>query len=145
MHIRSKPALLAASVLALALTGPGDAQTVGDSATAGQVQRPATAGSGAQVYRQICQGCHMPDAKGGSGAATFPALAANPRLQFPAYPVTMVVRGRGGMPSFAEMLTPDQIAEVVTYVRTNFGNDYKKPVTAEEVRQLSKGVTFVAE
>lgn len=140
MKTHTKSAVAATFALVLAITARGDAQTVGDSATAGQAERGATADSGAKVYRQICQGCHMPDGKGASGAATFPALAANPRLQFPAYPVTMVVRGRGGMPSFAEMLTAEQIAGVVTYVRTSFGNNYPKPVTADEVRQLSKGV-----
>ncbi|MDB5445373.1 MAG: cytochrome c class, partial [Phenylobacterium sp.] len=36
--------------------------------------------TGEQVYRVVCQACHMADAKGATGAATIPALAANPRL-----------------------------------------------------------------
>ena len=128
----------AAAALALLPAMAAFAQTVGDSATAGQMQRPATADSGAKVYRQICQACNMADGEGGSGAATFPALAKNPRLQFPAYPITLVVRGKGGMPSFADLLTPEQIAGVVGYVRTHFGKSYAQPVTAEQVRQLSK-------
>jgi mono/diheme cytochrome c family protein len=136
MPHRSTAAL--GGLLTLLFAATGSAQTVGDSATAGQVQRPATAQNGAQVYRQICQACHMPQGEGGAGAARFPALAANARLQYPAYPITMVVRGRGGMPSFADVLTPDQIAGVVGYVRTHFGNNYAEPVTAEQVRQLTK-------
>lgn len=125
--------------LAILLATSGSAQTVGDSATAGQAQARATADSGAQVYRQICQACHMPQGEGGSGAAKFPALAKNPRLQFPAYPVTLVLHGKGGMPSFDDVLTPQQIAGVVGYIRTNFGNNYPQPVTEEQVRQVMKG------
>jgi mono/diheme cytochrome c family protein len=94
------------------------------------------ASSGAEVYRQICQACHMEDAKGGSGAGTIPALAGNPKLSVAAYPITVVVRGKGAMPSFAGLLDQRQVAEVVGYVRTNFGNDYPKPVTADDVRML---------
>lgn len=137
MLFRSTLAL--GGTLAILLATSGSAQTVGDSATAGQAQARATADSGAQVYRQICQACHMPQGEGGSGAAKFPALAKNPRLQFPAYPVTLVVRGKGGMPSFDDVLTPQQIAGVVGYIRTNFGNNYPQPVTEEQVRQVMKG------
>jgi len=92
--------------------------------------------TGAQVYQQICQACHMVDAKGGSGAGTIPALAANPKLGVAAYPITVVVRGKGAMPSFAPLLDKKQIADVVTYVRTNFGNAYPKPVTEADVAKL---------
>jgi len=136
MRLRSIAA--SGGLLAALLTASAPAQTVGDSATAGQVQRSATAESGAEVYRQICQACHMATGEGGSGAATFPALSKNPRLQFPAYPVTMIVHGKGGMPSFADVLTPEQIAGVVGYVRTHFGNSYAQPVTADQVRDLMK-------
>jgi len=34
---------------------------------------------GATLYRAICQGCHMPDARGAKGAGEYPALAANPK------------------------------------------------------------------
>ena len=32
------------------------------------------------LYANVCQACHMADAKGAVGAGTIPALAANPRL-----------------------------------------------------------------
>jgi mono/diheme cytochrome c family protein len=94
-------------------------------------QRPQT---GEQVYRQICQACHMANGMGGTGAATIPALANNPRLQVAQYPIDMVVHGRGAMPYFTDTLSPAQVAAVVTYVRTNFGNHYAKPVTEAEVK-----------
>jgi mono/diheme cytochrome c family protein len=92
--------------------------------------------TGEQVYTQVCQACHMANAKGGQGAAVIPALAANPRLAVAAYPISMVVNGRGAMPGFTDILNPSQIAQVVGYVRTHFGNAYPKPVTAEEVAKI---------
>jgi mono/diheme cytochrome c family protein len=92
--------------------------------------------TGEQVYTQVCQACHMANAKGGQGAAVIPALAANPRLAVAAYPISMVVNGRGAMPGLTDILNPTQIANVVGYIRTHFGNAYPKPVTAEEVAKI---------
>ena len=93
--------------------------------------------SGEEVYRTVCQACHMADARGGTGAGTIPALAKNPNLAVSAYPVMMVANGRGAMPSFRDLLKPPQIANVVNYVRTHFGNDYKDAVKAEDVTQMA--------
>jgi mono/diheme cytochrome c family protein len=100
---------------------------------AGGVGKSAPPATGEQVYHQVCQACHMANAEGGTGAATIPALAHNPRLAVAAYPISMVLHGRGAMPGFAELLKPAQIADVVGYVRTHFGNPYAAPVTAAEV------------
>lgn len=137
MQMRFLLAGVATAFAGIAAAGALAQSTQGDAPTAGADHGRSAADSGAEVYRQVCQGCHMADGKGGSGAATFPALAGNPKLQYPAYPVTMVLRGRGGMPGFAEMLKPEQVAAVVTYVRTHFGNAYAAPVTADQVEQLA--------
>lgn len=92
--------------------------------------------TGEQVYQQVCQACHMADAKGGTGAATIPALAKNPKLAEPGYPIGMILQGRGAMPPLTDLLNPAQIAAVVTYVRTHFGNSYKKPVTEADVKLM---------
>jgi mono/diheme cytochrome c family protein len=92
--------------------------------------------TGQEVYTQVCQACHMANGRGGAGAAVILALANNPRLQAAEYPISMVVHGRGAMPYFTDTLTPAQVAAVVTYVRTNFGNHYTKPVTEAEVKAL---------
>jgi mono/diheme cytochrome c family protein len=78
----------------------------------------------------------MANAKGGQGAAIIPALAGDPRLAVAAYPIAMVVNGRGAMPGFTDTLSPTQIANVVGYVRTHFGNAYPKPVTPQEVVKI---------
>ena len=91
---------------------------------------------GETLYRSICQGCHMPDARGAQGAGMYPALAGNPKLASGAYPVAIVLNGRHGMPAFGDSLTDEQIAAVVAYVRTHFGNAYADRVTAEDVRRM---------
>jgi mono/diheme cytochrome c family protein len=91
---------------------------------------------GAVLYRAICQGCHMPDARGAKGAGEYPALAANPKLAAAAFPATRVLAGWLGMPSFAANLSDDQIAAVVNYVRTHFDNHYTDMLTAADVARL---------
>lgn len=88
---------------------------------------------GAQLYRAICQACHMPQGQGAKGAGFYPALANNPRLASGAYPTYVVLAGLRGMPPFAGRLNDQQVAEVVNYVRTNFGNRYQDAVTPEAV------------
>ena len=34
------------------------------------------------------------------------------------------------------MMTDEQVAAVVNYVRTHFGNDYTDPVTAQDVKSV---------
>ena len=103
--------------------------------SAGGTTNVAISAEGEAVYRQICQACHMADARGGSGAGTgIPALADNPRMADKAYAIDILVNGRGGMPWFTDMLTPQQIAAVLNHVRGHF-NAYPDPVTAEEVEQ----------
>lgn len=88
---------------------------------------------GKQVYEQICQSCHMADAKGGAGAGTgVPALAGNAKLASKSYMLAPIVHGRGGMPWFTDILSDQQIAAVATYVRGHF-NAYTDPVTLADV------------
>lgn len=88
---------------------------------------------GAQLYQAICRVCHMPQRQGAQGAGFYPALANNPRFASSAYPTYVVLAGLRGMPLFAERLTDQQVAEVVNYVRTNFGNTSQDAVTPKSV------------
>ena len=45
---------------------------------------------GEAIYKGVCQGCHMPDAKGAVGAGRYPALANNPNLETAGYPIVLV-------------------------------------------------------
>lgn len=91
---------------------------------------------GATLYRAICQGCHMADAQGASGAGRYPALAGNARLGSAPYVILTVLNGRKGMPGFGGALNDDQVAEVVRHVRTQFGNSFTEPVSAADVKAL---------
>ena len=92
--------------------------------------------TGETLYAGICQGCHMPNGQGAAGAGHYPALAKDPKLEAAGYPLTMVLRGLNGMPPFAARLTDTQVAQVVNYIRTHFGNSYTDAVKPEDVKAL---------
>ncbi len=118
-------ALGAAFVLAPLLAAADTATTLGRATIPEQ--------SGAALYQHICQGCHQAGARGAVGAGAFPALAGNPKLAVSGYPVSMVLNGNGGMPWFNGQLSDAQVADVVNYVRTHFGNAYTDAVTPADV------------
>lgn len=129
-----RAALAAAVLIAAPALAPAPA-LADEPGVGGYAPKPPVTGE--EVYKQVCASCHMVDGKGGAGAAAIPALAKNPKLAAPAYPIVMVAKGRGAMPWFSDMLKPAQIAGVVTYIRTNFGNSYTAPVTEADVVKLS--------
>jgi mono/diheme cytochrome c family protein len=102
--------------LALALAAPAAAEVPGET-----------------VYREVCQACHMANAGGAAGAGRIAALAGDKNLKYPDYPIAVVTGGKGAMPWFRGQLSDQQIADVISYVRTHFGNHYNGIVTAAEV------------
>jgi mono/diheme cytochrome c family protein len=90
--------------------------------------------SGEELFANVCQGCHMSDGKGATGAATYPSLAGNGNLEAGGYAIGIVVNGQRGMPPLGAMMSDDQVAAVVNYVRTHFDNRYQDAVTVEDVR-----------
>jgi len=92
--------------------------------------------AGEQLYMTVCAACHMPDARGAQGAGFYPALAGNPRLRSGSYPAYVVVNGMNGMPPLGQDMTDEQVADVVNYVRTHFGNDYPDAVLPAQVSAL---------
>jgi mono/diheme cytochrome c family protein len=76
----------------------------------------------------------MQDGKGAVGAGTYPSLVDNKKLESGGYPVSVVVNGLKGMPPLGPMMSDEQVAAVVNYVRTNFGNKYNDAVTAEDAK-----------
>lgn len=91
---------------------------------------------GEALYRNVCQACHMPDGRGASGAGTIPALAGNPHLASRVYVLNTVVNGRKTMPDLGRWLNDRQVADVVNYVRSHFGNAYSDQAQPKEVRPL---------
>jgi mono/diheme cytochrome c family protein len=94
--------------------------------------------SGEELFNNVCRGCHMANGTGASGAGTYPSLAKNQNLQSSGYPIALVIRGQRAMPPFGDMMNDDQVAAVVNYVRTHFGNDYRDAVTAKDVKDARK-------
>jgi mono/diheme cytochrome c family protein len=90
--------------------------------------------SGEELYVNVCRGCHMMDAMGASGAASYPSLVANRNLEASSYAIDLVLNGRRAMPPFGDMMSDDQVAAVVNYLRTHFGNSYEDAVTAKDVK-----------
>jgi mono/diheme cytochrome c family protein len=95
-----------------------------------------TESTGEQLFANVCQGCHMTDGGGATGAANYPSLAKDANLEAGGYPVYVVVRGQRAMPPVGAMMSDDQVAAVVNYVRTHFGNQYQDAVTAEDVKRV---------
>ena len=89
---------------------------------------------GQAIYTGVCQGCHMPGAKGAVGAGMYPALASNAKLESAGYPVAVVTHGQKAMPPMGDYMNDQQIADVVNYIRGNFGNKYKDKVSAADVK-----------
>ena len=117
-----------------ATTSPAWADTAAPPATFEQTKGHFPQQSGADIYKGVCQGCHMPDAKGAVGAGRYPALAGDANLAAAGYPVAIVLHGQKAMPWFNEYFSDVQIANVVNYIRTNFGNHYTDKVTPADVK-----------
>jgi len=118
----------------LALLLLATAATPGFCDTAQQRSGAFALEGGEAVYRGVCQGCHMTDAKGAEGAGRYPALAGNARLASAGYVIHIVLNGQKGMPALGGNFTDQQVADVVNYVRSHFGNAYKDEVTLEDVK-----------
>ena len=107
--------------------------------------------TGEALFASSCQGCHMPDGRGATGAGTYPALAGNAHLASAQFTATTVALGRHNMPHFAAQpelggfeafvtlhLDDRQIAAVVNYVRSHFGNHYTDEVTPADIAALHR-------
>lgn len=105
--------------------------------------------SGEVIYQQICQGCHMPDGRGASGAGHYPALAGDRALLSAQFMALTLIEGRRNMPAFGgkssegfnyivPTLDDEQIASVTNYVRSHFGNHFKGTLTAADVKALRR-------
>ncbi|MFT4255428.1 MAG: cytochrome c [Pseudoxanthomonas sp.] len=128
--------MFAAAFAAMALPAMRAARAQSSDASPLYPPSAFSAASGETVYRAICQGCHMADGTGAIGAGEYPALAANPKLGAAPYVAMMVLDGHGAMPGFASMLDDRQVAEVVHYVGTHFGNDYPQRMSDAEVAAM---------
>ena len=136
-----RPTLILSVMLMALLTGVEkvSAQVVAQDAPSTFTISPGyrfTEKSGEALYNATCAGCHMPDGKGAQGAGHYPALADNPAVEAAPYVILNVLHGRKAMPSFGDEMNDDQVAAVVNYTRTHFGNQFGGTVTPDQVRSL---------
>jgi mono/diheme cytochrome c family protein len=101
---------------------------------------------GRDVYRNICQTCHQPDGRGQERVA--PSLIGSAlALASPDIPARILLNGKEGavglMPPVGSVLSDDQIAAVLSYVRREWGQTGSSvdPATVKTVRELTAGRT----
>lgn len=109
-----------------------------DSAVMTDATQGIQAQTGQEIYETVCISCHMAEGKGAKGAGQFPAFANNMRLMAAEYPAYIVLYGQKGMPGFGSYLDDSQVAEIVNYIRTHFGNEYEGDFSPEKVAQMRK-------
>lgn len=89
---------------------------------------------GGSLFRDNCAECHQPNGQG--IANIYPALAGNKLVASSAVDMALVILiGRGEMPSFARVLSNNEIAEIINYVRNAWGNA-GEPINEETVESL---------
>jgi mono/diheme cytochrome c family protein len=126
---------------------PADQPLAADAASSplrGDVNQAVTVGR--HIYAQRCASCH--GAEGRGKPPHYPPLAANQSISMTSAvnPIRMVLNGGYppgtrrnpmpyGMPPFAQALSDDDIAAVVTFIRTAWGNR-GAPVSVRDVNQL---------
>jgi mono/diheme cytochrome c family protein len=93
-----------------------------------------TSDAGRHVFMQArCYACHGEYGYGGVG----PRFRENRFLGMSDYVVGQILIGRGVMPSFAKALDNNQIAQVASYIRNSWGNQFGgvKPDDVAKARQ----------
>ena len=125
--------VLGGTVIALSVSSPACSGDDRDSRD--DRDDRSTTVDGDELYATRCASCHGAD---GSGTANvFPALAGDPLVvaEDPTAAILTVLNGRGGMPRWADELSDAEIAAILGYVRTSFGN-HASEVTTQEVARL---------
>lgn len=89
---------------------------------------------GQTIFAQSCASCHGAEGQGGTG----PRLAGHPQVQNPQHLVQVITQGIGYMPAVGANFSNRQLAAVITYVRTSFGNNFGA-VSEQQVAQLRSG------
>lgn len=124
-----------------------------DAATASALWKGDDSASGASVYVDSCAACHKTD---GSGYTRFfPALRGNPVVmaEDPTSLIHIVLMGgtlpgvNGApssvtMPAFGWRLSDRQVADVVNFIRTSWGNSHTQAVSAKDVAALRSEKTI---
>jgi len=102
---------------------------------------------GKEVYIQYCQNCHMENGEGLEGV--YPPVAKTNYLKNTKKIIEVILKGQFGevtvngkkyntdMPA-QDYLTDEQIVDVLTYIRSNWGNKYPAVTTAQVMAERKK-------
>ena len=90
---------------------------------------------GGEIYNANCAGCHGQDGAGNVG----PALAGNADLGDANFVIGQILHGGQMMPPVGEGLTDDEVAAVINYIRSSWGNTATDTVTADQVTAIRGG------
>ena len=117
-------------------------QYIGAAAAAARDEQQLFA-AGKEIYATLCAVCHQPDGRGRDKVA--PALVGSPfALGPPAIVVRIMLHGKRGptnvMPALGPLMTDEQIAAVLTYVRREWGQT-AAAVDAATVRSIRSTTT----
>jgi mono/diheme cytochrome c family protein len=125
---------------------PGEAALVYDEKTHQALRKGTDQSNGAMTFLNNCAACHRTTGHGYD--QTFPALALSPTinakdpaslikiaLQGAVMPGTKAAPTQFGMPGFADRLSDADLADVLTYIRSNWGN-HAPAVTADMVAKV---------
>ncbi|MGF6370950.1 cytochrome c oxidase subunit 2 [Paraburkholderia sp. RAU6.4a] len=92
---------------------------------------------GGKVYAANCAVCHQPT---GKGAGAFPALDGSKIANGPiGQHVSLVLKGKNAMPSWAPTLDDVEIAAVITYERNSWGNHTGDILQPKQVADARNG------
>ncbi|MEX3930519.1 cytochrome c oxidase subunit II [Paraburkholderia phymatum] len=92
---------------------------------------------GGKVYASNCAVCHQPTGKGGGA---FPALDGSKVANGPlADHVSIVLKGKNAMPSWAPTLNDVEIASVITFERNSWGNHTGDILQPKQVADARNG------
>jgi len=138
VRARLKLTLSSAAMATVLASSPlhADGESLSRSPTSLSTGFRFTEQTGEALFASSCQGCHMPDGAGAIGAGAYPSLQKDRNLEAAGYPVYVIVRGQKAMPPIGMMMSDDQVAAVVNYLRTHFGNQYSDAVTADDVKRV---------
>jgi len=139
---------MALYIKSLPETGNKKASFAASDATVQKIMAGNDSERGVQLYLDNCAACHRVDGK--AAGDTFPALPGNPTvlsadatslirviLSGARLPSTHTAPSDLGMPGFAWRLSDEEAAQLVTFVRTSWGNQ-ASPVGAADVAKVRK-------
>ena len=103
--------------------------------------------AGAEIYKNICMGCHQDDGRGKDKLGANLVDSAFVNAPDPTATIRILVGGKEGtiglMPPLGPALSDEQIAAALTYIRRAWGHTAApvEPLNVMEVRGLTKGRT----